>query len=236
MARRNPNLSQVPSSEQMHATAPNSKPARARIPLISTLLCPVWQRPQTAGGGKWAACSIPYQFAVARFPIPRPFLPQPTSLTSVFSCLPDHLPALFDRSAENADNSPADSSHKCLHHLGQTGTQGQGALRRRALPSSPSYLVVLSSDECAAPTLGAELLLLNPNPDARSSLSPSRHPRSPRRPGRRQCHEPDRTPDSECILQLAHIGRVRCGVEEPVSPLRAYSGAIRPGSVCYGGD
>ena len=169
-------------------------------------------------------------------PFPALFFPnQQASLQSSAAC-PTIFPHLFDRSAEKADNSPADSSHKCLHHLGQTGTQGQGALRRRALPSSPSYLVVLSSDECAAPTLGAELLLLNPNPDARSSLSPSRHPRSSRRPGRRQCHEPDRTPDSECILQLAHIGRVRCGVEEPVSPLRAYSGATRPGSVCHGRD
>ncbi len=122
-----------------------------------------------------------------------------------------------------------DSSLQCLRHLGQTVNQGQGALRRRARPSSPFYLAVLSSDECAAPTLGAEPVLLNPNPDARPS--PSRHSRSPRRPGRRQSHEPDRISDSECILQLAHIGRVRCGVEKPVSPLRAYSGPTRLGSV-----
>ena len=178
--------------------------------------------------GESAASPSPINSRVPGSPFPALFFPKPHFKCFQESTLPDHLPPLFDRSADTV-NSPVDSSLQCLRHLGQTVNQGQGALRRRARPSSPFYLAVLSSDECAAPTLGAEPVLLNPNPDARPS--PSRHSRSPRRPGRRQSHEPDRISDSECILQLAHIGRVRCGVEKPVSPLRGYPGATR--SVCH---
>ena len=84
VAHRNPNLSQVRSRCMR-------KSARARIPLISTLLCPVGQRPQWPSGsqdgetarGKWAASPFPINSLLPSSPFPALLFPNnATSLAS----------------------------------------------------------------------------------------------------------------------------------------------------------